>query len=102
MAGISILSTVVAWDNTSSIVANDIVPSVLTGTVKLLDGGRAGAMRVACWWLRCSGNAGDLGPNLKGLGAGGPILGGRHLMAAEVEEVIDPVVGGQEALRLAG
>ncbi len=59
-------------------------------------------MRAACSWLRRSGDAGDLGPNLKGLGPGGSILGGGHLMAAEVEEVVDPVVGGKETLRLAG
>ena len=56
----------------------------------------------ACSWLRRSGDAGDLGPSLEGLAPGGSILGGRHLMAAKVEEVADPVVGGQEALRLAG
>ncbi len=59
-------------------------------------------LRAACSWLRRSGDAGDLGPNLKGLGPCGSILGGRHLAAAEVEEVVDPVMGGQEALRLAG
>jgi len=59
-------------------------------------------MRAACSWLRRSGDAGDLGPNLKGLGPGGSILGGRHLMTAEVEQVVDPVVGGEETLRLAG
>ena len=32
----------------------------------------------------------------------GSILGGGHLMAAKVEQVADPVMGGQEALRLAG
>ena len=60
------------------------------------------AMRTACWWLRRSGDAGDLGPNLKGLGPGGSILGDGYLMAAEAEEIVDPVMGGQEALRLAG
>ena len=59
-------------------------------------------MRTACLWLGQGGQAGDRGPNLKGLGPGGSILGGGHLMAAEVEEVVDPVVGGQEALCLAG
>ena len=55
----------------------------------------------ACLWLRRSGDAGDLGSNLEGLAAGGSILGGRHLVAAEMEEVADPVVGGEEALCLA-
>ena len=59
-------------------------------------------MRTACPWLRRSGDAGDLGPDPKGVGPGGSILGGGHLMAAEVEKVADPVVGGLEALCLAG
>ena len=63
---------------------------------------RWGAIGTACSWLRRSGDAGDLGPSLEGLAPGGSILGGRHLMAAKVEEVADPIVGGQEALRLAG
>ncbi len=58
------------------------------------------AIRTACPWLRRSGDAGDLGPNLKGLGPGGSIPGGWNVVAAEVDEVADPVVGGQEALRL--
>jgi transposase len=49
-----------------------------------------------------SGHAGDLGPGLEGLGPGGSILGGRAVIAAEVEEVVDLVVGGEEALGLAG
>jgi hypothetical protein len=60
------------------------------------------AMRAAQSWLRRSGDTGDVGPNLKGLDPGGSILGSGHLMTAEVEEVVDPVVGGQEALCLAG
>ncbi len=60
------------------------------------------AVSTAYPWLRRSGDAGDLGPNLKGSGPGGSILGGRNLVTAELEEVVDPVVGGQEALRLAG
>jgi len=60
---------------------------------------RSGAVRTACSWLGYNGDAGDLGPNLKGLGPGGSILDGRPLMAAEQEKGVDPVVGGQEALR---
>jgi hypothetical protein len=60
------------------------------------------AIGTACSWLRQSGDAGDISPNLKGLGPVGSILGSWNLMAAEVEEVADPVVGGQEALCLAG
>ena len=63
---------------------------------------RESTIRTTCSWLCRGSDAGDLGPNLEGLGAGGSILGGGHLMAAKVEEVVDPVVGGKEALRLAG
>jgi hypothetical protein len=54
---------------------------------------RWAAIRRACSWLRCSGDAGDLGPNLHGLGPGGSILGGGHLVTAEQEEVVDPIMG---------
>ncbi len=63
---------------------------------------RWGAMGTACSWLRRSGDAGDLGPSLKGLDPGGSMLGGWNLVTAEQEKVVDPVMGGQEALRLAG
>ena len=53
-------------------------------------------MRTVCAWLRRSSDAGDLGPNLKGLD-----LGGWNLVTAEQEEVVDPIMGGQEAPRLA-
>ena len=46
--------------------------------------------------------SGDLGPGLEGLGPGGSILVGRDVIAAEVEEIVDPVMGGEEALGLAG
>src|SRR4051812_23402741 len=49
-----------------------------------------------------SGHAGDLGPGLEGLGSGCSILAGGAVIAAEVEEVADLVVGGEEALSLAG
>jgi len=57
---------------------------------------------VAYLQLRRSGDAADLGPNLKGSGQGGSILDGWNLVAAELEEVVDPVVSGEEALCLAG
>ena len=49
-----------------------------------------------------SGHAGDLGPGLEGLGPGGSILAGGAVIAAEVEEVVDLVVSGEEALGLTG
>src|SRR3954466_12558204 len=48
-----------------------------------------------------SGHAGDRGPGLEGLGPGGAILAGGEVIAAEVEEIVDPVMGGEEALGLA-
>src|SRR4051794_20530199 len=52
--------------------------------------------------LCLSGHAGDRGPGLKGLGPGGSILGGGAVIAAKVEEIVDPIVGREEALSLAG
>src|SRR4051795_8709966 len=49
-----------------------------------------------------SGHAGDRGPGLEGLGSGGSILAGGAVIAAEVEEIVDPVMGGEGALGLAG
>src|SRR6059058_4341065 len=48
-----------------------------------------------------SGHAGDLGPGLEGLGSGGSILTGGAVIAAEVEQVVDLIVSGEEALGLA-
>jgi hypothetical protein len=49
-----------------------------------------------------SGHAGDRGPGLEGLGSGGSILTGGEVIAAEVEEIVDLIVSGEEALGLAG
>src|SRR4051812_13269627 len=49
-----------------------------------------------------SGDAADLGPGLEGPGPGGSVLGGREVIAAEVEQVLDLIVGREEALGLAG
>jgi len=46
--------------------------------------------------------AGDLGPVLEGLGAGGTVVGGGELVAGKVEEVGDGVVDRDEALNVAG
>ena len=53
-------------------------------------GSRWSTIRTACPWLRRSGDAGDLGPNLKGSGPSCLILGGWDLVSAEQEEVVDP------------
>lgn len=41
-------------------------------------------------------NAGDLSPGLKRLGSGGSIRLSRKVIAAEIKEVVDPVMGGEE------
>src|SRR3954451_13961131 len=47
-----------------------------------------------------SGHTGDLGPGLEGPGPGGSVLGGRAVIAAEVEQVVDLIVSREEALGL--
>ena len=59
-------------------------------------------IRAAYLQLCRSGDAGDLGSNLKGLGPGGSMPDGWNLGTAKQEEVADPVVAGEEALCLAG
>ncbi len=69
------------------------------GTVNLIGSGRDKAHEGRSHeGLYPSGHAGDLGPGLKGLGPGGSILVGREVIAAEVEEVADLIVGREEAL----
>src|SRR3954467_9077934 len=74
-----------------------------SGTVNLIGSGRGKAHEGRVYQrLYPSGHAGDRGPGLEGLGSGGSILDGGDVVAAEVEQVIDPIVGGEEALSLAG
>jgi hypothetical protein len=49
-----------------------------------------------------SGHAGNFSPGLEGLGPGGSILIGGDVIAAELKEVVDLAMGGEEALCLAG
>ena len=49
-----------------------------------------------------SSHAGDLSPSLEGLGSGGSIPGSGDVVAAEVEEVGNLIVSGEEALNLTG
>src|SRR5215212_7908850 len=73
------------------------------GTVNLIGSGPDKAHEGRSHEGLCpSGHAGDRGPGLKGLGPGGSVLGSRAVIAAEVEEIVDPVMGGEEALGLAG
>src|SRR5215217_4861750 len=75
----------------------------LWGTVNLIGSGRDKAHEGRSHEGLCpSGHAGDLSPGLEGLGSGGSILDGGAVIAAEVEQVVDLIVGGEEALSLAG
>jgi hypothetical protein len=75
----------------------------LAGTVKLMRvSGMTHAMRSGAPGSCGGGNAGDLGPRLESLGSGSSILVGGDVIAAEMEEVVDPVMGEKEALCLAG
>src|SRR5205823_8515456 len=47
-------------------------------------------------------HATDFRPDLEFLGPGSSLLGGSEVTAAKVEEVIDLIVGREEALRLTG
>jgi len=73
------------------------------GTVKLIGSGRDTAHEGRSHEGLCpSGHAGDRGPGLEGLGPGGSILAGGAVIAAEVEQVVDLIVSGEEALGRAG
>jgi hypothetical protein len=74
------------------------------GTVNLIDCGRADTRRSGQTHgsLCQSGNPGDLGPGLEGLGPGGSIVRGGTVIAAEVKEVVDLIVGREETLSLSG
>src|SRR5215207_3983393 len=75
----------------------------LSGTVNLIGSDRDKAQEGRSHERLCpSGNAGDRGPGLEGLGPGGSILDGGEVLAAEVEQVVDLIVSGEEALSLAG
>ena len=73
------------------------------GTVNLIGSGRDRAHEGRSHEGLCpSGHAGDRGPGLEGLGPGGSILAGGAVIAAEVEEVGNLIVSGEEALNLTG
>src|SRR3954453_9432190 len=69
------------------------------GTVNLIGSGRDKAHEGRSHEGLCpSGHAADLGPGLEGLGSGGAILTGGEVIAAEVEQFVDLIVRGEEAL----
>lgn len=74
----------------------------ITGTVNLSGHERNEMSGCQTGWPLCqSGRAGDLGPGLEGLDPGGSILVSGQMIAAEMKEVVDPVIGGEETLCLA-
>jgi hypothetical protein len=77
-------------------------PHAIDGTVNL--SGRVSHIQVAVKMSQGSllPNAADFRPDVKSLGPGSSVLSGSDMIAAEVEQVIDLIVGGEEALRLAG
>jgi hypothetical protein len=52
--------------------------------------------------IYCPTHTADFGPDFEFLGPGCSVLGGSDMIAAEMEEVVDLIVGGEEPLRLAG
>src|SRR5215204_2070402 len=77
--------------------------SDIRGTVNLIGSGRDKTHEGGSHEGLCpSGHGGDLGPGLEGLGPGGSIRVGGEVIAAEVEQVVDLIVGGEKALSLAG
>jgi hypothetical protein len=79
-------------------------PSEPAGTVNLPSRGRNETLgpRQKCQSLCHLGNTGNLSPGLKRLGQGCSILFSWKVVAVEMKEVVDPIMGGEEALRLAG
>ena len=53
---------------------------------------------VVTWRSGRSSDAADVGPRLERTRPRGPVLAGGDVVAAEVEEVVDLLVGGEEAL----
>jgi hypothetical protein len=76
----------------------------LSGTVNLAGRERDETLgpRRTCRPLCHPGNASDLGPGLQGNGTCGSVLIGWEVIAAEMKEVVDPIMGGEKTLRLAG
>ena len=50
----------------------------------------------------CGSNPADVGPHRKRTPPCSSILTGGDVAAAKVEQIVDPVMGGEEALDLAG
>ena len=84
-------------------VFDDRVPiQASTCAVNVLDNVGHGGIGMARSRLRRRGVGGDHCPKLEGLGPCISIFDGWNVVAAEVEEVVDPIVSRQEPLRLPG
>ena len=73
----------------------------VAGTVKLTPKPPETRCRSGQPWLCFSLGARDLGPDHAGLRAGGSVLGGGEVIAAEIKEVVDMVVSREKPLCLA-
>ena len=75
------------------------------GTVKLLGESRGlGELdgEQGCCGLCGLLDAADVVPRLEGVGPLGAVVGGGHAVAGQEEEVVDLIVGGEEALSVSG
>ena len=75
------------------------------GIVNLLGGSRGldeVAREQGCCGLCGFRDAADVVPRLEGAGPLSAVVGCRHQVAGQEEEVVDLVVGGQEALSVSG
>jgi len=65
----------------------------LAGTVNLFGARVRGRLGGVSCGLNHGGNAADFGPDPECLRPGGSVLGGSGVIAAEVEEIVDLIVG---------
>ena len=78
-----------------------LVGTITEGIVKLLGGSRGLdelAHEQGCCGLCGLRDAADVVPRLEGAGPLGTVVGCGHAVAGQKEEVVDLIVGGQEAL----
>jgi hypothetical protein len=89
----------------SAALASRRVRNCVRGTVKLLGESRElDALDGAQGWCGLCGqpDAADVVPRLEGAGAVGAVVGCGHAVAGQEEEVVDRIMGGQEALGVPG
>ena len=101
VAGLALFALLVAADNVTDYGSNEAF--VRHGHRQV----GAGEDRKAASLIGAAASCGsfgarDLGPDREGLRPDGSVLGGGEVIAVEMEEVVDLVVGGEEPLYLAG